>query len=152
MSSAAVAASKTVDWPRIRFWASIALATIGLALATYLTIVHYVGFSLLPCPTGKTKSTCQTVQTSQWSSVAGIPVALLGLVGYAVMLATLAFKGALYRAATLGTALIGFAFSGYLTYRELFSIHAICEWCVGSAVIMTVLTILAIWRVVALDE
>ena len=43
------------------------------------------------------------------------------------------------RLATLGLALVGFGFSAYLTYRELFSIHAICEWCVSSAVIMTLL-------------
>ena len=40
----------------------------------------------------------------------------------------------------------GFGFSAYLTYRELFSIHAICEWCVSSAVIMTILMCLSIWR------
>jgi uncharacterized membrane protein len=42
--------------------------------------------------------------------------------------------------------LIGFGFSGYLTYRELFSIHAICEWCASSAAIMTVLMCLSVWR------
>jgi vitamin K epoxide reductase family protein len=50
------------------------------------------------------------------------------------------------RLATLGLTLIGFAFSGYLTYRELFSIHAICEWCASSAGIMTVLMGLSVWR------
>jgi uncharacterized membrane protein len=42
--------------------------------------------------------------------------------------------------------LVGFAFSGYLTYRELFSIHAICEWCASSAAILTVMAPLSIWR------
>jgi hypothetical protein len=47
---------------------------------------------------------------------------------------------------TAGLTVVGFAFSAYLTYRELFSIHAICEWCVSSAVIMTILACLAVWR------
>ena len=44
-------------------------------------------------------------------------------------------------AAAFCVALIGFGFSLYLTYRELFTIHAICEWCASSAVILTLLTI-----------
>ena len=35
--------------------------------------------------------------------------------------------------------LVGFGVSVYLTYLELFRIHAICQWCVGSAVLMTIL-------------
>ena len=35
--------------------------------------------------------------------------------------------------------MIGFAFSMYLTYREVFTIHAICSWCVSSAIIFTLL-------------
>ena len=54
--------------------------------------------------------------------------------------------------ATLGLTLVGFAFSGYLTYRELFSIHAICEWCASSAVILTVLFICAAYRYVMVSD
>ena len=52
------------------------------------------------------------------------------------------------------TALIlgGFGFSLYLTYRELFTLHKICEWCVSSAVIMTVLTCLSVWRFLRGDD
>jgi uncharacterized membrane protein len=46
----------------------------------------------------------------------------------------------------MGFTLVGFGFSAYLTYRELFTIHAVCEWCASSAVIMTILTGLATWR------
>jgi uncharacterized membrane protein len=42
--------------------------------------------------------------------------------------------------------LVGFAFSAYLTYRELYTIHAVCEWCASSAVILTAMTPLAIWQ------
>ncbi len=126
------------------------LAVVGLGVATYLTIVHYVGFQLLACSGGHGgHSSCQTVQTSQWSKIAGVPVALLGLIGYVGILATLiAPDREETRLATLGITLIGFGVSAYLTYRELFSIHAICEWCVSSAVIMTLLLGCAIARYV----
>jgi uncharacterized membrane protein len=121
--------------------AMVGLSVVGLGVATYLTIVHYVGFQLLAC-TGAHggHSSCETVQSSQWSKLDGVPVALLGLIGYIGILGTLLLPDREEtRAATLLISLIGFGFSAYLTYRELFSLHAICEWCVSSAVIMTVL-------------
>src|SRR5690348_7033289 len=118
----------------------LGLAVVGLGVATYLTVVHYVGFQLLACTGGSAHSSCQTVQSSQWSELVGIPVAVLGLIGYLGILGTLLIPDREEsRLATLGLTLIGFAFSGYLTYRELHSIHAICEWCVSSAVILTIL-------------
>jgi uncharacterized membrane protein len=87
------------------------------------------------------------VQTSQWSHLAGVPVALIGLIGYVGILASLVAPDLEEtRLATLGLTLVGFGFSAYLTYRELFSIHAICEWCASSAVIMTVLFGCAVTR------
>ena len=127
----------------------IVLAVVGLGVATYLTVVHYVGFSLLACTGGHAGggSSCQTVQSSEWSELAGIPVALLGLIGYIGILGSLLVPDREEsRLATLGLTLIGFLFSGYLTYRELFSIQAICEWCVSSAVILTILFGLSIAR------
>ncbi len=126
----------------------LVLGFVGFGVATYLTVVHYVGFSLLACTGGHGgHSSCQTVQSSQWSKVAGIPVALLGLIGYIGILGSLLVADREEsRLATLGLTLIGFAFSGYLTYRELFSIHAICEWCVSSAVILTILFLCSVAR------
>ncbi len=90
------------------------------------------------------------MQSSTWSKVGGIPVALLGLIGYVGLYVsyfiTARINGELGRAMGFCIALIGFGFSMYLTYRELFSIHAICEWCVGSAVCMTVLVVLTAIR------
>jgi uncharacterized membrane protein len=137
---------------RTQWRVMLALAVIGLAVATYLTIVHYVGFGLLVCTTTHahlhgSESSCQTVQSSVYSSVLGIPVALLGLIGYVLIVASLLVRDSdLTRVATLGITLFGTAFSGYLTYRELFTIHAICEWCVSSAVILTVLFVFAAVR------
>jgi len=121
--------------------AMIVLAVLGLGVAAYLTVVHYVGFTALACTGGHGgHSSCQTVQSSQWSKLAGIPVALLGLIGYVGILTTLlAPEREEAPLGTLGLTVAGFGFSAYLTYRELFSIHAVCEWCASSALIMTLL-------------
>lgn len=121
----------------------IVLATVGLGVASYLTYVHYSG-TPPACTAG---GSCLKVQTSVYSKLAGIPVALMGLIGYVAILASLlARENETTRFATLALTLAGFGFSAYLTYRELFSIHAICEWCASSAVIMTILMSLAVWR------
>jgi uncharacterized membrane protein len=123
----------------------IGLGLVGFGVATYLTYIHYAGINPA-CTAGEA---CIKVQTSQWSKLDGVPVALLGLVGYIGILASLlAPDREEMRLATLGLTLVGFAFSGYLTYRELFSIHAICEWCASSAVILTILFVCAATRYV----
>jgi uncharacterized membrane protein len=121
---------------------AIVLAAVGLCVAAYLTYIHYEGIKPV-CGLG---GNCEKVQSSEWSKLAGVPVAVLGLVGYAAILVTLfidreeaLIAGALF-------ALAGFGFSAYLTYRELFSIDAICPWCVSSAVIMTLLAIVTTVR------
>lgn len=122
----------------------IGLTVLGLGLTSYLTYVHYAGVPPL-CST--THNTCLKVQTSQYSKLAGVPVALIGLLGYIAILGSLlAPEGERARFATVALVLGGFGFSAYLTYRELFSLHEICEECVSSAVIVTVLVCLAVWR------
>jgi uncharacterized membrane protein len=123
--------------------AMLMLSVIGLGVAIYLTYVHYSGIQPV-CTAG---GSCIKVQASQWSKLAGVPVALIGLIGYVAILASLlAPDGEEARLATLGLTLIGFGFSAYLTYRELFSIHAVCEWCAASAVILTLLLIGSVAR------
>jgi uncharacterized membrane protein len=123
--------------------AMIVLATVGLGVASYLTYVHYSGNPPV-CTAG---GSCLKVQTSVYSKLAGVPVALMGLIGYIAILASLlAPESERSRFATLALTVGGFGFSAYLTYRELFSIHAVCEWCASSAVIMTILMFLAVWR------
>ncbi len=114
------------------------LTLAGIAIAGYLTWVHYEGLSPV-CTTGG----CERVQASSYSEIGPIPVALLGLIGYVVILASLAIRGDVGRAATFMLTLAGFAFSLYLTYLELFVIDAICQWCVASAVVMTALVVVA---------
>jgi len=122
----------------------IVLAVIGVGLATYLTYIHYAGIKPL-C--GRGGGTCEKVQTSQYSKLAGVPVALLGLIGYVLILGSLlAPEDERTRFATVALTLGGFGFSAYLTYRELFSLEEICEWCVSSACLITVMTGLSLWR------
>jgi uncharacterized membrane protein len=122
--------------------AAIACCALGLAIAAYLTYVHYAGIS----PVCEIAHGCERVQTSRWSTLAGIPVALLGLVGYAAILGTLLVPGETALTAAAGQALAGAGFSAYLTYREVFTIHAICIWCVMSAVLITALAALTVTR------
>jgi uncharacterized membrane protein len=123
--------------------AILVFCLIGIADAGYLTYVHYAGLKVLCLSSGG----CETVQASRYSKLDGIPVAVLGLVGYITILLSLALPGETGRSAGFGIALIGFMFSMYLTYRELFTIKAICQWCVASAVLMTVLVVLTAIRV-----
>jgi uncharacterized membrane protein len=127
----------------------IALVLLGLAVASYLTYVHYAGIKPA-CTAGES---CTKVQTSVYSKLAGVPVALIGLLGYVAILGSLLVRESeTSRLATMCLTLVGFGFSAYLTYRELFSIHAICEWCASSAVIMTLLVGLATWRFLRGDQ
>jgi uncharacterized membrane protein len=112
--------------------ASLVISGLGLAIAGYLTAVHYAGAE----PVCAIAHGCATVQKSAYSELAGVPVALLGLAGYAAILAALARDA---RTATAGLAFAGFGFSAWLTYTEVFELHAICVWCVASALCMTAL-------------
>ena len=106
-----------------------AVALTGLAIATYLTIVHYAGAA----PACGLAHGCATVQQSEYAQLAGMPVALIGAGGYAAILATLARDGDWARTAAAFLPLAGLGFSGWLTYVEVVRLEAICAWCVGSA-------------------
>jgi uncharacterized membrane protein len=116
--------------------ATAALALAGTAIAGYLTWVHYAGLQPV-CVGGG--SACERVQTSDYAVLLGVPVALLGLGGYLALLGSLAVPGEAGRTLAAFLALSGAAFSGYLTYVELAELHAVCQWCVASALIMAAL-------------
>ncbi|MCX6371426.1 MAG: vitamin K epoxide reductase family protein [Solirubrobacterales bacterium] len=124
---------------------AVALTIVGIAIAAYLTYVHYAGIEAA-CSTGG----CEVVQTSEWADVYGLPVAVLGLIGYISILGSLlVLRGDAQLFVSAALSLVGFLYSGYLTYQELFTIKAICQWCVGSAVILTLLAIVTLWRLLA---
>ncbi len=74
-----------------------------------------------------------------YSEVAGINIAIFGVIGYAAILLTAFFASDLSRFTGFAMALGGFGYSIFLTYLEIFKIEAICQWCVASAVLMTIL-------------
>jgi uncharacterized membrane protein len=113
---------------------------LGLAVAGYLTWVHYADIE----PLCTAISDCERVQSSDYALIAGVPVALVGLIGYAAILLSLRFVAA---EVTAGLAYVGVAFSAYLTWAELFRIDAICQWCVASALIMLAIAVIATVRV-----
>jgi uncharacterized membrane protein len=126
----------------------VVLCLIGIGIAGYLTYVHYEGLDPV-CAVGHG---CEKVQNSEWAKLAGVPVPLIGLIGYVALLISVLARGELARLSTAAMAYGGFAFSLYLTYREIFSIEAICQWCVGSAIVMTLIAIFATIRVLGAPD
>jgi len=125
--------------------AAIGVALAGLGIATYLTVVHYAGGE----PVGAIAHGCAVVQTSEYSELAGVPVAVLGLLGYLGVLAALVRDGEAGRTAAAFLSLAGLGFSAWLTYVEIGVLHAVCIWCVGSAVCMALLSALTVRRMVS---
>lgn len=128
--------------------AALVVALVGVAVAGYLTYVHYAG--LEPFCAGGGHG-CERVQSSSYAELAGIPVAVLGLAGYLAIAAALLVPGEPARVVAAGLAISGFGFSAYLTYLELFVIDAICQWCVASAVLLTLLAGLTVCRLLRDD-
>ncbi len=120
------------------------LALVGVAVAAYLTWVHYAGAEPL-CVAGG--GACEKVQTSDQSELLGLPVAVLGLGAYIALFASALTRGEIARIGGAFVAVAGVAFSAYLTYAELFIIEAICQWCVLSALLMVALGVLCARRV-----
>lgn len=115
------------------------LALLGLLVALYMWAYAAGLTGPVICGMGD----CEAVQTSEYSRISGIPVALFGVLGYLAILAVAilglqpGFQSS--RAVPIllfGGGTVGLAFSAYLTYLEAYVIHAWCQWCVSSAIIM----------------
>jgi len=125
------------------------LALVGLFVAVYLWL-HAIGIGgAIKCGAS---GGCEVVQTSRWAVFLGQPVALYGVIGYVVILivalaalrpVALVQRG--WGVLLVGLATVGALFTAYLTYLELFVIHAICRWCAGSALIITAIWVVAVW-------
>jgi uncharacterized membrane protein len=121
-------------------------ALAGVFVALYLTLYKLGYIGTLACAVGS----CETVQTSKWATFLGVPVGGWG-VGYYLGVLAIALVGLTSRFSDApsvsrllaGVTTFGVLFSLWLTYLELFVIHAICMWCVGSAIIATILCILS---------
>src|ERR1041384_2017823 len=122
------------------------VAAFGVGVATYIAI-EAAGGDAPACIAGS--SGCETVAKSTYSHLFGVNVAVFGIAGYALLLGAALLRGDGARMAGFALALIGFGYSVYLTYLELFKIEAICQWCVASAVLMTILFLLNATRLIA---
>ena len=119
--------------------ASLAAVTVGVA--GYLLQAHYSGGSIV-CSTGG----CNTVQRSAYAEIFGIPVALIGLLGSAAILLSLARGDVLGRALGLTLTLTGFIFAAYLVLVQLTVLDAVCEWCIANDTLLALLAALAVLR------
>jgi len=135
---------------RFTKWCSLVFAILGILDATYLVIYKYTNNNAMCLGNGG----CHDVNFSPYSQIAGIPVAIFGLAAYLAIMIILLVENRIKFArengplAIFGISLAGVAFTVYLTWLELYVIHAICPFCVASAVIITVIFILAIVRLI----
>jgi uncharacterized membrane protein len=118
-----------------------AACVVGIAIAAYLTYVHYSHTAPI-CTTGG----CETVQKSKYAELAGVPVALLGLVTYVLLFGLALVRGVEAALAGVFLAVVGLAFSGYLLWAQLGPIGAICQWCLGNDLTIAVVATLYVVR------
>jgi uncharacterized membrane protein len=130
------------------FWSSIVLAILGAADAIYLLIYKLTGNNQMCLGNGG----CHDVNFSPFSEIYGIPVSVFGISAFLSILCILVLEKRLKVTEKYGPLVIfgiclgGVVFTAYLTYLEVYIIHAICPFCVASAVLITLLFILAIIR------
>ncbi|HUZ14583.1 MAG TPA: vitamin K epoxide reductase family protein [Gaiellaceae bacterium] len=117
------------------------LSSLGAGIAAYLTVTHLAHVQVA-CATGG----CETVQTSRYAEVAGIPVAAIGLAGYLVLAGTAIARGSVARAAGFVAALAGVAVAMVLLYVQVAVLHAYCQWCLASDAILVALVPLTLLR------
>jgi len=115
----------------LRIAAALA-ALAGIAVAGYLTWAHFAD-SPVVCVAG---GGCETVQKSDYAEIAGVPVALLGLVAYTIVLALVAWDSSAARLGAATLAFVGLLFSMYLLALQLFVIDAVCVWCLANDVVI----------------
>jgi len=137
-------------------WAGLALLGLpGSGVAAYLTYSHWANQPTVCGGIGE----CELVQTSEYSDIAGVPVALFGLLYFLAMpvLALARTRGTPWmldwvQPAALSMALAATAFVAYLTYVELFVLKAICIWCVSLATLTVASLALTVWGLLSSEE
>lgn len=123
---------------------------LGLLVSMYMTVYKITSNDKMCLGSGD----CSTVNASRYSEINGIPVALIGVIGYAAILGVhwlerrndfFEENGSLI---LFGISLVGFLFTLWLVYVEIALIKALCPFCVASQITMTILFILSVIRVV----
>ena len=114
----------------------------GIGVAAYLTYVHYKPAALI-CSTG---GGCETVQHSKYAVIAGLPVALFGLIAWVAAFLLVLWASELARMMLVALALIMGGFAVYLVVLQLFVIDAVCTWCmINDVVLIPLLVIGTLW-------
>ncbi len=129
---------------------TIALTILGLLVSIYMTIYKVTNNDSMCIGS----SGCSEVNGSRYSEINGIPVAVLGVVGYAAILALLLLEGRFSflqqngMMAFFGISLMGFLFTLYLIYVEVALIKAYCPFCLTSQAVMTIIFIISVVRLI----
>ena len=119
----------------------VALSLAGAVVSAYVLVARWTSAGLL-CSTGG----CETVQSSEYAELLGLPVAGLGIVGYLVIAAAALGRGPRARAAAAAVALGAAVFGGYLLVIQLVVIDAVCDWCLTSDAITSLIAAVALVR------
>jgi uncharacterized membrane protein len=140
--------SPTRSTDKVLYWGSVTAAILATLDSIYLLIYKLTGDNAMCIGNGG----CHDVNFSPYSVIYGIPISVIGIVAYLVILGVhlLEPRVGFFREngplAVFGMGLAGVAFSAYLTYLELYVIHAVCPFCVASAILVSVIFIVAIVR------
>lgn len=133
--------------PPVTRMAIAVLSLVGLFIAGYLSLYKLGIIGAITCQVGG----CDIVQNSPWARFLGVPVALWGVGAYVSLLVASVVglqprfvDAAWVRWGIFGMSLVGVVFSGYLTWLEAFRIHAWCQWCVISAILITIIFLLSL--------
>jgi uncharacterized membrane protein len=121
--------------------AAVVLAAVGAAVSVYLLYARYVDVTLL-CATGG----CETVQSSRYGAIFGVPIAAFGLLGFTVMGTAAVLSGEAARLAQAAVSLAAAAFGAYLLVVQVKLIGEICEWCVLIDALVSASAMLALLR------
>ncbi len=126
-------------------WILVVINVVGLVIAAYLTVVE-AGGGVPYC--GALRG-CETVAQSEYSRIAGVPVAVIGLAASLVLLALALAWIRTDRPVLLdvsyGLSLIGVIFEAYFLFLQLFVIHALCVWCTAYGLTIVAGLLVAWW-------
>jgi len=130
----------------------LALSVVGSGISGYLVYAHFFKINPVCLPFAK----CETVLTSRYAEMWGVPLSLLGLLMYLALVGLCLWqlpkrnKSKSFTAAGIYTlALAGTLFSLYLLYLEAFVIHDYCTWCLASGIVILTMLIVSLVNLAA---
>ena len=126
-------------------WPLLGLSTVGMVLTGYLTSASLMGAAVQGCAVG---GGCETVLTSRWATLLGVPTSLWGFIGYASLAAVAALVRRVDRPWSWAwtIAFFGFCYSVYLTVVSLTILQSACPYCLTSLALMASILGLTVWQ------